>query len=139
MKTGISTVMLFVATMVGLCASGCGDADHDESESLGKVVASLEAEFAKIQDAFAKNDVAAADEPVHEVGHILEHFKELADKASLNDEQKAAVSTATEELFTHFGELDKQIHAGADVEFTDLEPKISAALAALKAAIQDEG
>lgn len=118
-----------------------GDHNHDQPhgadngpirtcvEAIQKVMA-LRAE---IQAGFSMKDLDRADGPVHEIGHLLEDFQELAAKESLSDEQRETVKKSIHTLFEAFGTLDKTIHSGKGKSYVDLAGEIDGAIAALQA------
>lgn len=112
---------------------GHGDAGHPET--LGEALHLLTNLRDTVRDAFAKNDSEAAHGPLHDVGHLVDEVSELAGKAEISDEAKAAIDSSCEVLMDSFGAVDKKMHSedeGSD--YSEVSEKIDAALAAIVAA-----
>lgn len=111
---------------------------HHHPETLAEALTELTELRDTIRDAFAKDDADKAHDPLHEVGHILDAVKELAEKEKLPEERLAAVKSSVEELFTAYGDVDKLMHGGEGTAYKDVSGRIDAAIVTLKAAITGE-
>ncbi len=105
--------------------------EHVHPETFADALAILTQQQTAISEAFAAGDPEAAHEPLHEVGHTLELLPELAKSAGVDEEAQAAISSATEELFTAFGGLDEVLHGGEEIGYDDVKDQITSAMAAL--------
>jgi hypothetical protein len=111
------------------------DHEHEhEHESLAAALTELTKLRDTIRDGFAKNDIDAAHDPLHEVGHVLEEIPELAEKEKLPAEAITIIKASVEELFDAFGAVDKGMHGGESVKYADVSGKIDAAVTAITAA-----
>jgi len=111
------------------------DHEHEhEHESLAAALTELTKLRDTIRDGFAKNDIDAAHDPLHEVGHVLEEIPELAEKEKLPAEAITIIKASVEELFDAFGAVDKGMHGGESVKYSDVSGKIDAAVTAITAA-----
>ena len=111
------------------------DHEHEhEHESLAAALTELTKLRDTIRDGFAKNDVDAAHDPLHEVGHVLEEIPELAEKEKLPAEAITIIKASVEELFDAFGAVDKGMHGGESVKYADVSGKIDAAVTAITSA-----
>ncbi len=116
-------------------------ADHGQEkhpETYAEAIEQLERLHAAIRDAFANNDKDAAHDPLHHVGHLLEDVAELAEKASLDEEQLKTVKKAQDALFDGYTEIDGMFHGSKEVKYEDLAPKLDAALAQLKSVLKPD-
>ncbi len=140
-----------VALLSAVLLPGCQDAPpapvadthehgegHHHPETLADAMTELTELRDAIRDAFAADDTDKAHDPLHEVGHIIEVVRELAEKEKLPEDRVAIVKSSTEELFNAFGEVDKTMHGGEGSTYKDVSGKIDAAMVALKAAITGE-
>lgn len=108
--------------------------DHDHDHEHGDVPETFAAAVEKlvhmrnqIRDGFAKDDVDSAHEPLHEVGHLLEHLAELAGKHTPAIDA-AAVKKDADELFELFGKVDEKLHGDEGAAYSDVAEKIDAAV-----------
>lgn len=113
-------------------ASTGGEAPHAHAETYPEAVAELDGMRATIETAFAANDIKSADEPIHEVGHVLEGLVDLAKKAELGDEAVTAIEGAVEKLLDSFTVVDEKIHGREGKEYSDVQAEIDAAFAVLR-------
>jgi hypothetical protein len=89
--------------------------DHDEPTSFADGVAKLKALGEDLADKLANNAGEAADDAVHDIGHLLEAVREQATKAGLTD----AATKALDELEECFGKVDEAFHSAE----ADADPK----------------
>lgn len=109
------------------------DMDHHEHpETYAEAVAELDAMRTQISQAFAANDIEAADGPIHEVGHVLEDVVELAREEAFSDEAVAEINAAVETLFDAFGRVDEKIHGGEGATYDEVQPEIDSAFETLQ-------
>lgn len=88
---------------------------HDEPVSFADGVAKLRSLAAELSDSLAENASGAADDAVHEIGHLIEAVRELATKEGL----AAAATKGLDELEECFGKVDEAFHSGEK----DADPK----------------
>lgn len=88
------------------------EGEHAHAETLAEAVQELDGICAAVKAAFDKNDADAADEPLHDIGHVLEEIKALAKTSKLDDAGKAEVETAANNLLDAFGALHDGMHGG---------------------------
>jgi chromosome segregation ATPase len=81
-----------------------------------------------MREALEKGEKDKADDALHEIGHVLEHVDELAEKASLSEAQRDDVKKDVEELLDHFSAIDEKIHGDEQVAHDELSEKIHAAI-----------
>jgi ribosomal protein L17 len=103
-----------------------GHSAHHHAETYPEAVAELEAMHKTIADAFTKGDISAADEPIHEVGHVLEELVAMAKKESMDETAIAAISAAVESLFDAFAQIDEKIHGGEGATYDQVKAEIEA-------------
>ena len=87
---------------------GTHDHDHDEPESLADGVEKLGSLTKDLAEKLAHNAGEAADDAVHDIGHLLEAVREFATKEGLSD----AASKGLDELEECFGKVDEAFHSG---------------------------
>lgn len=114
-----------------------GDSHEDAPQSYGEAVASLAGLRDTIRDAFAAKDDDKAHEPLHEVGHLLEHLPELAGKHTPPIDS-AAVKSDADELFDLFGKVDEKMHGAEGAAYADVADKIDAAVDRLQKLLTPE-
>jgi len=108
------------------------DHGHDHGPAtLKDAIAELTTLRDTMRDAFAKNDLDAAHDPLHEVGHVLEAIPELAKKENVSAESQTAIETAASTLMDAFGAVDKTMHGQEGSSYSDESEKIDAAMASL--------
>jgi hypothetical protein len=105
-----------------------GHSHEDDSKTLAEAVGKVQALRTTMSEAFGKGEKDKADDAVHQVGHVLERVEELVKESTLTDEQKADAKKDIEELFEHFGEIDKRIHDDKDVAYDEFSAKIDSAI-----------
>ena len=86
------------------------DHDHDEPTSFADGVAKLKALGEDLAEKLASNAGEAADDAVHDIGHLLEAVREHATKAGLTD----AATKALDELEECFGKVDEAFHSAEE-------------------------
>ena len=104
---------------------------HAHAATLAEAVKELEGICADVKTAFEKNDADAADEPLHEVGHVLEEIPKLAATSKLDDAGKAEVETAVKSMLDAFGAIHDGMHGGTGKKYTEVADAIEAALKTL--------
>lgn len=104
---------------------------HHHAETLPEAITELTEMRNTIRDAFAKNDVDTAHDPLHEVGHVLELIPGLAEKHGVTGDALATIKSSTETLFEAFGNVDKTLHGGEGSTYAEESDRIDAALKAL--------
>lgn len=105
--------------------------EHAHPETLADAVKELEGICASVKAAFEKNDPDAADEPLHDVGHLLEDVQALSAKSKLDDASKAEVKTAVDGLLDAFGAIHDGMHGGTGKKYADVAEAIESALKTL--------
>jgi hypothetical protein len=85
-----------------------------------------------IEKAFAANDPQAADEPIHEIGHVLEELSGMAKKAELGVEAETAIDTAVEKLFDALAPVDEKLHGKEGKDYSEVKAEIDAAFEVLR-------
>jgi len=113
------------------------DHDHDHPENLKEAIQTLSDLYAKIKPAFESKDPDAAHGELHEVAHLLdEGFPGLIQQdSSINADAKTKLESAVNTLFDAFSKLDGVLHGGPEIEFTEVDTDIAAAMEELKALI----
>ena len=86
------------------------DHDHDAPTSFADGVAKLKALGEDLAEKLASNAGEAADDAVHDIGHLLEAVREHATKAGLTD----AATKALDELEECFGKVDEAFHSAEE-------------------------
>jgi len=86
------------------------DHDHDAPTSFADGVAKLKALGEDLTEKLASNAGEAADDAVHDIGHLLEAVREHATKAGLTD----AATKALDELEECFGKVDEAFHSAEE-------------------------
>lgn len=109
-----------------------GHAGHKHAETYPAAVAELEEMNKTIASAFADNDVDAAHDPLHEVGHVLDELPGLAKKQALGDEAVAAISAAVETLFNAFGKVDEKFHGGEGATYDEVKADVDSSMEVLR-------
>lgn len=109
-----------------------GHHGHDEPVSFADGVAKLRSLAAELSETLAENASGAADDAVHEIGHLLEHVRELATKEGLAE----AATKGLDELEECFGKVDEAFHSGekdADPKgvFESVKERLESALSSL--------
>lgn len=109
------------------------DHDHgDEYESYAAAVAAIAQLRDSVRDGMAADNHEEADEALHEIGHLLEHVPELAEKASADSIDVDAVKQAVDTLLDAFGRIDETLHGGEGSTYDDESAEIDAAIATLQ-------
>lgn len=108
------------------------DGEHAHAETLEEAVKELQGICASVKSAFDKNDAEAADEPMHDVFHLIEEVKELTKTSKLSDADKLEVDTAANNLLDAFDALHEGMHGGTtSKKYTDVADAIDASLKTL--------
>lgn len=107
--------------------------DHEHPQTLAAGVAAIQSLWGKVRTAIGKGDRDAADEHVHEAGHLLEDFEGLL--AAVPAESREAGKKAVQEIFDCFDSLDTAFHGDEDdwkkVDLDALAPRLEAAFKTL--------
>jgi hypothetical protein len=108
---------------------------HAHPESFAAAVTEVEQCRAEIKTAFASDDLAKADGPLHEIGHLLKKLPELAAKEPLSETDQQQVKQAVDSLMDSFAELDERVHSGgrAGKSYDDVANDIDKAIAKVNA------
>ena len=121
------------------------DHDHDQSHAPGKPSVDFPgavAEVVRLDDtirkAFAEQDTAAADEPIHAIGHLLEQLPELA-KAHGSGVDVAAVKKSSGLLFEAYLRIDGKLHGGDGSDYDTEAPEIARELSTFRAFLVPPG
>lgn len=85
-----------------------------------------------IRQAFAANDAAAADGPVHQIGHLIERLPALAQARGQGIDVDAVTASANL-LFEAYGRIDGKLHGGAGSEYATEAEGIARELATFRA------
>ena len=124
-------------------ATKTADHDHDHEHEHGNeahehhletyalALAELTSLRDTTRDAFAKNDLDAAHEPLHEVGHVLDEIPKLAEKEGISGEALGNLKAAVKTLFDAFGDVDKTMHGQDGSKYSDVSAKIDDAVKVL--------
>jgi hypothetical protein len=109
-----------------------GEHSH-EGETYAMAVQEVTELNEKIRDAFAKDDMKAADEPLHELGDVLsEEIVPLAEKAEIAGEDLAAIKAAVKQLMDDFTKVDDKIHGNEGVAYSEVEKQVGDGIATLQ-------
>lgn len=84
------------------------DHDHDVPTSFADGIAKLRSLGDDLADKLTANAGEAADDAVHDIGHLLEEVRGLAKRESL----EAGVAAGLDELEECFGKVDEAFHSG---------------------------
>lgn len=109
-----------------------GHVDHKHAETYPEAVAELEEMNKVIATAFASNDLDAAHDPLHEVGHVLDELPALAKKQELSDDAVAAIGAAVEKLFEAFGKVDAKFHDEEGATYDEVKADIDSSMEVLR-------
>ncbi len=114
-------------------------ADHDRNEptSFADGIAKLESLGGDLAEKLDEGASEAADDAVHDLGHLLEEVREFAKKESFAGDAAAAVTAALDELEECFGKVDEAFHSGDDKAdpakvLDSVKERLTAAFTALK-------
>lgn len=137
-----------VAALVAMALTGCpapatapeedaaSHAGHDHSDAhehattLTGAYEELEQMVAKVKSALEGDSPKDADATIHEVGHVIVSLPALAEKAGV--ESADEVKQATDDLLEGFDKLDRFMHGGPEVAWSDVSEKIDAAMEKLE-------
>jgi hypothetical protein len=110
------------------------DHEHAHPESFAGAVTKVEELLADIKTSMAAGDLAKADGPVHEVGHLLEKLLELASTESLSEADQQQVERAVDSLMDSFAALDERVHGGESKgkSYDEVAAPIEAALSEVR-------
>jgi hypothetical protein len=124
---------------VGLPASRTGhddDDEHEHHESYAAAVQELDGLRLAAKNAMAEDNLKAADDAVHEIGHILEELPALAEKeiGAADDQVKPAI----DELFDCFDQIDQKLEGGAGKTYDEVAERIDVAMATLRSKVKSQ-
>lgn len=107
--------------------------DHDAPTSFADGVVKLEALGRDLADRLAEQAGEAADDLVHEIGHLLESVRGLAER----DGVAAAAARHLEELEECFGKVDEAFHSADEKSdprgaLESVRERLAAAFASLR-------
>jgi ABC-type transporter Mla subunit MlaD len=113
------------------------DHDHDEPTSFADGIAKLESLGGDLAKKLGEGASEAADDAVHDLGHLLEVVREFANKESFAGDAAAAVTAALDELEECFGKVDEAFHSGDEKAdpakvLDSVKERLTAAFKALK-------
>ena len=113
------------------------DHDHDEPTSFADGIAKLESLGGDLATKLDEGASEAADDAVHDLGHLLEVVREFANKESFAGDAAAAVTAALDELEECFGKVDEAFHSGDEKAdpakvLDSVKERLTAAFKALK-------
>lgn len=113
------------------------DHDHDEPTSFADGIAKLESLGGDLATKLGEGASEAADDAVHDLGHLLEVVREFANKESFAGDAAAAVTAALDELEECFGKVDEAFHSGDEKAdpakvLDSVKERLTAAFKALK-------
>jgi len=117
------------------------DHDHDEPESLADGLGKLASLTDDLAEKLADNAGEAADDAVHDIGHLLEELREWAKSEGFEGDAAAAATKALDELEECFGKVDEAFHAGDDKAdppakvLESVKERVEAAFESLKAVL----
>lgn len=107
-------------------------AGRPHAETYAEAVEDLDALRSQISEASAAGDIEKAHDPLHDIGHSLEHVVELANKQGLGADAVAEISAAVEKLLDAFGKVDAKLHDEPGAEYSEVEADVDAAFATLR-------
>ncbi len=108
------------------------DEAHVHPDTYAGAITALEGIRDEVKEAFGKGEPAAADESVHEMGHLLEDLGNLAKKASLSEADQMLVNESVEKLLDAFGKIDAKLHGGEGSDYDQVSADIDSAFETLK-------
>lgn len=117
------------------------DHDHDEPESLADGLGKLASLTDDLAEKLADNAGEAADDAVHDIGHLLEELREWAKSEGFEGELAVAATKAVDELEECFGKVDEAFHTADDkadppaTVLASVRGRIETAFESLKAAM----
>ena len=121
------------------------DHGHEQSHAPGKPAVDFPgavAEVVRLDDtirkAFAEQDTAAADEPIHAIGHLLEQLPELAN-AHGSGVDVAAVKKSSGLLFEAYSRIDGKLHGGDGSDYDTEAQGIARELSTFRAFLVPPG
>ena len=152
LRFAASLAILSVLAFAGGCGPGAtankkpeaehGEHEHghdehakEEPKTYAEAVAKVETLRNTIRDSLAKKNTDAADDAVHEIGHVIEHAPELAKKEGFAPADQEAVEKASKELFDQFDKLDVKLHEGKGATFEEHDKPVGDALEVLKSKV----
>ena len=103
---------------------------HEHPETLAEGVAMVRGLIAQVESALSGEDTSAADNHVHDLGHLLVDMEAKAEQ--LEGDVKQAVSN----LIDAFGELDEKIHDEGEPVFADIAERVEEAMKTLDAYVE---
>ena len=110
---------------------------HEHADSYAGVLAELSELQSVVQKAFTDGDPDSAHDALHEVGHVLELTVAMAQKEGSSKERLEEVTVAVESLFEAYGAIDKGMHGGEKMAWSDVSADVETAMAVLKEGVED--
>ena len=109
--------------------------EHATLETFAEALKEVESLHAKIKEGFEADDIDAAHDPLHEIGHALEELPKLAGEESLSEEDQQQVKKSVDTLMDSYGAVDERLHADETVgkSYDEVSEQIDAAMAELQA------
>ena len=110
--------------------------EHEHHETYAEAVTELDSLRLAIRDAMAGNNMDAAHDAVHEVGHILEELPALAAKetAAADDSVKPAI----DKLYECFDQIDQKLEGGTGKTYDEVAEPIEVAMATLRSKLKTQ-
>ena len=109
-----------------------GDHGADAPEDFDAAVAQLSELRDKIVSALEADDAEAAHDPLHDIGHTLEHVEQYAGNLDLSEAEQEKVDSAINSLFDAFGSIDEQFHGGEGKSLDEVRDSIDASMEKLR-------
>jgi hypothetical protein len=107
-----------------------------DAETFAEAIKKIGTLRTQVKESLAAGDMAGADGPVHEIGHLLEQTVELARKEISSNADLQEVQKAVDQLLDAFGELDATLHGRPGKTYDQVESKIESALGDLESRVQ---
>ncbi|HEX4146580.1 MAG TPA: hypothetical protein VHY91_23970 [Pirellulales bacterium] len=114
-----------------------GNADeHEHHETYAEAVKELDSLRLAVRDAMASSNMDAADDAVHEIGHILEELPALAAKETRTADE--TIKPAIDKLFDCFDQIDEKLEGGAGKTYDEVAEHIDVAMATLRSKVKSQ-
>lgn len=144
----IRALTMCALTMLSITISGCdapkpavkADAGHDHGHdheelaigNFSESVGTLRKFHDEIKTAFEAGKPEDAHEALHEIGHVLEALEQQA--TGVAPDKVEGAKAAVKALFDGYIKIDKSLHEGTEIKYSDLSADLVANVAALEAA-----
>jgi len=109
-----------------------GDHGADAPEDFDAAVAQVSELRDTIVSALEADDAEAAHDPLHDIGHTLEHVERYAGDLDLSEAEQEKVDSAINSLFDAFGSIDEQFHGGEGKSLDEVRDSIDASMETLR-------